>query len=69
MRAASPLVVAGVVLMALGGAGDVAHHALPHALSVSIDPLVGSDGHRAHLAAFLGMLAILARVLGRGVRA
>ena len=64
----SPLVLAGLLLMALGGAGDVAHHALPPGLSATVDPLVGMDGHRAHFAAFLGMLAILARVLSRAFR-
>ncbi len=65
----SPLILAGLMLVAVGGAGDVAHHGLPRELSVTIDPLVGGDGHRAHFALFLGMLAILARVLGRAFRA
>jgi hypothetical protein len=65
---ASRLLVAGAILVCLGGLGDVAYHALPMALATSLEPLVGAQGIRAHLVTLAGMLVALAAVIWRGLR-
>jgi hypothetical protein len=65
---ASRLLVAGAILVCLGGLGDVAYHALPVALATSLEPVVGAQGIRAHLVTLAGMLVALAAVIWRGLR-
>jgi hypothetical protein len=65
---ASRLLVAGAILVCLGGLGDVAYHALPMGLATSLEPVVGAEGIRAHLVTLAGMLVALAAVIWRGLR-
>lgn len=62
------LIRIGLGLFLLGAAGDIAHHALPHALTHDVDPVLGAEAYRAHLATLLGMFAVVAGPLGKGVR-
>jgi hypothetical protein len=63
-----PLVMrAGLLLFVLGAAGDVAYHALPLDVAHQLDPVLGADAYRTHLATLLGMLALVAGLLWKGV--
>lgn len=55
----------GLVLLALGLLADVAYHSLP-TLTTS---LFGSDGVRAHLVVFVGMLAVVSGLIQQGLTA
>ena len=64
----SPLVAAGLVVLLVGGLGDVIFHAAPPVLSAVLAPLVGPAGERAHLLTFGGMLVASVGLISRGLR-
>jgi hypothetical protein len=53
----------GLMILTAGMLGDVVYHSLP----VLSEPLLGSDGLRAHLVIFAGMLLVMSGVLRRGL--
>lgn len=61
----SALVRVGLVLLALGLVADLAYHSVP-ALTAA---LFGSDGVRAHLVVFVGMLAVVSGLIQQGLTA
>jgi hypothetical protein len=63
LTALSPLVQAGLLVLFLGAAGDLAYHALP----ATFEPLLGLEGYRAHLITFVGMLVMLVGVIRQGL--
>ena len=46
----------GLLIVAVGAAGDVLHHTLSANLSGDLNLLLGADGGRAHLVTLVGML-------------
>lgn len=64
----SLLLMAGVALVCIGGLGDIVYHSLPAALAYSVEPLVGTEGVRAHVVTLIGMFVGVAGVIGRGLR-
>jgi hypothetical protein len=61
------VVRAGALLFAEGAVADVVYHLVPTPLP-ALERLLGPGGAHAHLATLLGMVAILAGVLLRGLR-
>jgi hypothetical protein len=57
------LMQAGLVVVALGGAADVAHHALPAALDLA--PYLGHEGGVAHAVTFAGMVVTMLGLFSR----
>jgi hypothetical protein len=55
-RGLVPLVRAGLAVVFVGGAADLAFHLLVPALPPAVSPLLGVDGVHAHLLTFVGML-------------
>lgn len=53
----------GLLVVALGAAGDVLHHALP-ALAEPFISLIGVEGERAHLVTLVGMVLIVVALAG-----
>jgi hypothetical protein len=64
---AATLVRAGSLLFASGAAADLSYHLLPTSWPV-LERLLGPEGTHAHLVTLLGMVAILAGLLLRGLR-
>ena len=62
------VLLTGIVLFCLGGAGDLLHHLLPAPFATTLEPLLGADAARAHLLTFAGMVVIVFAVLYQGVR-
>jgi hypothetical protein len=52
------LMQAGLVVVALGGAADVLHHALP-AAALDLAPYLGHEGGVAHAVTFAGMVVTM----------
>ncbi|HYI16503.1 MAG TPA: hypothetical protein VEX37_13995 [Thermomicrobiales bacterium] len=46
----------GLLIVAVGAAGDVLYHSLPANLANDLDLLLGADGGRAHLVTLVGMV-------------
>ena len=46
----------GLLIVAVGAAGDVLHHTLPAGLGDNLDLLLSADGGHAHLVTLAGML-------------
>jgi hypothetical protein len=59
------LVRAGLLLLSVGFLADLAYHALP----LTLAPLLGAEGFRAHLLTFVGMLVMLVGVIRQGLAA
>jgi hypothetical protein len=54
----------GLLIVAVGAAGDILHHTLPAGIGHGLNPLLGADGGRAHLVTLVGMVLT---VLGLGI--
>ncbi|GEM_PF-6743660 len=61
------LCVAGLLAVALGGAGDLAYHLLPGPAAAALEPLLGPGAWRAHLLTLIGMLLVGGALLQRGL--
>ena len=64
----SRLLLMGSILVCIGGLGDIAYHSSPAALASSMEPLVGAEAVRTHVATLAGMLVALTGVVTRGLR-
>ncbi len=53
----------GLLVVALGAAGDVLHHALP-TLAGPLAPLLGAEAERAHLVTLVGMVLTVVALAG-----
>ncbi|HMM42984.1 MAG TPA: hypothetical protein PKA95_13875 [Thermomicrobiales bacterium] len=53
----------GLLVVALGAAGDVIHHALPP-IAAPMALLLGHEGERAHLVTLVGMVLIVVALAG-----
>jgi hypothetical protein len=56
-RGLAPLVLAGLAVVFVGAAADVAFHVLTPPLPFALSALLGVDGVHAHLLTLAGMLA------------
>jgi hypothetical protein len=61
------LLLLGVTVLALAATADLIYHSLPPDLALSLQPLLGEQGLRAHLAMFGGMLLMVAGLVRMGV--
>jgi hypothetical protein len=64
---AAALVWLGALLFAGGAAADLVYHVLPVTVP-TVECLLGPAGSYAHVTTLLGMVVILAGVVGRGRR-
>jgi hypothetical protein len=55
-RGLAPLVLAGLAVVFVGAAADLAFHVLAPALPSALRALLGVDGVHAHVLTFVGML-------------
>ena len=59
------LMLAGLLVVAVGGGADVLHHALLVAAAADLDPYLGHDGGTAHAVTFVGMVVTMAGLFSR----
>jgi hypothetical protein len=62
------LMLVGLGLFVAGAAGDITYHALPHQLGHALEPVLGVEAYRAHLATLAGMLLVVCGVFWKGAR-
>ena len=58
----------GLGILAIGALGDLAYHAGPSAFADRLEPMLGPEAVRGHLATLAGMAIVLASVVRRGIR-
>ena len=59
------LMLAGLLVVAVGGAADVAYHALPAATALGLAPYLGHEGGAAHVVTFAGMVLTMVGMFSR----
>jgi hypothetical protein len=58
----------GVALFIVAALADLGHHLLPHALSHTLDPVVGPHASTAHILIVLAMAIVLVGLVQHGIQ-